>query len=333
MAPENREARVHQVFQRIMAAWSEATPDTGLIEFGVEWDPEYEDVNYQADWGYFTKDKPRHLDHKTREMLVSAVLAFRDRPGVYTHTKNALSEGATVNEMLEVFDVARFPGGGPTRMVGLNVLKRIVDEEGLSGPTDRPAKEEELAPASETRAEKVRRITAKIHSDLGYEDEALAFGVELDPDYFEIYCKSFWGFFEGRTCHTDPVTRELVICAVMAFRGMRDELYEHAKKALRLGGTMMQLLEGFQVCTAPGGPALLHEGLRASSSARRRPAAPPSSPVFTSMFLTNTFREIPRSFSRTCRGPDLLVSTNTTAEASVFPRSPAKCPQVDISRR
>ena len=99
---------------------------------------------------------------------------FRDRPGVYTHTKNALSEGATVNQMLEVFDVARFPGGGPTRMVGLNVLKRIVDEEGLTGPTDRPEKVEELAPASETRTEKVRRITARINSDLGYEDEALA---------------------------------------------------------------------------------------------------------------------------------------------------------------
>ncbi|MFC1491100.1 carboxymuconolactone decarboxylase family protein [Nitrospinota bacterium] len=55
--------------------------------------------------------------------------------------------------------------------------------------------------------------------------------------------------------------RELVVMAIMASKGMKEELYLHAKKALRLGATMEQLLEGFEVCFAPGGLALLREGL------------------------------------------------------------------------
>ena len=265
MAEDSRDEKVRQVTERVMSDWSNAAPNTSILEFAAHWDPEYEDVVRGANWGFFKKDQPRHLDHKTREMLVSAVLAFRDRPGVYTHAKNALQAGATINELLEVFNVARFPGGGPTRVAGLEALQRLAAEEGanLAGPVDRPPKQDTPRPASETREEKIQRVTDKLHRELGYPDEVIAFGVSLDPDYFETYSEAFWGFFEGRDCHTDPVTREQVLCVLMAFQGMREELYEHAKKALRLGGTMLQLLEGFEVCVAPGGFALLHEGLRA----------------------------------------------------------------------
>jgi alkylhydroperoxidase/carboxymuconolactone decarboxylase family protein YurZ len=267
MMPETREEKVRRITEEIIRDWKDATPDSSLVRFAIEWDPDYEKAYRTVSWGFFTPENPRHLDHKTREMIVSGVLAFRDRPGAYTHAKNAMAQGATVNELLEVFSLAMIPGGGPTRVVGLESLRRIVQEEGLSNPIDRPWSPDEESNGdggvSETREERVRRITESIQRSMGYEDEILAFGVQLDPDYFDRYSKVFWGFFKDKPGHLDLIQRELVVIAVMAFRGMREALYEHAKKALRLGATMEQLLECFEVCVAPGGLGQLHEGLRA----------------------------------------------------------------------
>ena len=42
---------------------------------------------------------------------------------------NAIKHGASVNDLLEVFSVAVGAGGSPTLMVGLDSLRRIVNEE------------------------------------------------------------------------------------------------------------------------------------------------------------------------------------------------------------
>jgi alkylhydroperoxidase/carboxymuconolactone decarboxylase family protein YurZ len=158
------------------------------------------------------------------------------------------------------------PGGGPTRQEGFSILRRLVDELNLDNPIPRPNPrpyEEPDPNSTESREDRVKRITEQIFADLGYEDPNIAFGVELDPDYFEVYSKIYWGFWESRECHLDPITREMVLIVLMAFRGLREELYQHCKKALRLGATMEQLLECFQVCVAPAGLGQLHLGLEA----------------------------------------------------------------------
>ncbi len=269
MPQETREERVRRVTEKIFETWKDATPDTDLVRFCTEWDPENEEAFRSLNWGYFSPDKPRHLDHRTREMIVAGLLAFRGTPGTYTHTHNAIRLGATVNQMMEVFEVAQFPGGGPTRVVGMQAVRRVVEDMKLTGPMDRPPQfAEQAAPADESREQRVHRIQEKIFHDLGYRDEGLALGVALDPDYFERYSKVYWGFFEGRETHLDPITREFVVIVIYAFKNMGDELYEHIKKALRLGATIHQLLECFQVCVAPGGLATLHVGLHAMKRAR-----------------------------------------------------------------
>lgn len=266
MAKETHEERVRRVKDKFLPIWHNAVPDNSLLSFAIEWDAEHEEHFRSGNWGFFRAEKPRHLDHKTREFLVTAILSFRDREGAYQHAKNALELGATLNQLIEVVSIGQMPGGGPTRQAGLDFLRRIAKELDLKDPIDRPDPRpfEEPDPASmESREDRVKRITERIFEDLGYEDPNIAFGVQLDPDYFEVYSKIYWGFWESRECHLDPITRELVLVVLMSFRGLREELYQHCKKALRLGATMEQLLECFEVCVAPAGIGQLHLGLEA----------------------------------------------------------------------
>lgn len=117
--------------------------------------------------------------------------------------------------------------------------------------------------APETREEKVRRITERIHRDRGFVYDVLGFGAELDPDYFEVYCQMHWGFFKEEPRHLDPKTRELIEIGILAFKGMKHEVYTHTKKALRLGATMEEALEAFEVASIGGGAPVLMEGLYA----------------------------------------------------------------------
>ena len=113
----------------------------------------------------------------------------------------------------------------------------------------------------ETREEKVKRITDRIHRDRGFVYDVLGFGVELDPDYFEVYCQMHWGFFKEEPRHLEPKTRELIEIGILAFKGMKHEVYTHTKKALRLGATMEEALEAFEVASIGGGAPVLLEGL------------------------------------------------------------------------
>ena len=123
---EEKATRVAEIFRKEREG---TTGYDNLLSFGASIDPDYWEAYRYNGWGFFTPQNKRHLDHMTREMIVCGVHSFRDRPGVYVHAKNALKEGATLNQLLEVFEVALFPGGGPSRMVGLETLKRIVDED------------------------------------------------------------------------------------------------------------------------------------------------------------------------------------------------------------
>ena len=110
MPGESREDKVRRATEKIFETWQDAAPDTGLIHFCTEWDPGNELALRSINWGYFSSDKPRYLDHKTREMIASGLLAFRATPGTCTHVRNAMRLGATVNQMLEVFEIAQIPG-------------------------------------------------------------------------------------------------------------------------------------------------------------------------------------------------------------------------------
>lgn len=56
--------------------------------------------------------------------------------------------------------------------------------------------------------------------------------------------------------------RELVVCAVLAFKGSPEGVATHAKRALALGATEQELLEAFQAIVVPGGAPALLNGVR-----------------------------------------------------------------------
>ena len=126
MSDQSREDKTRRLTAQIFEKWHDAAPDTDLIRFCAEWDPENEVVFRSVNWGFFSSDQPRYLDHKTREMIVSGLLAFRASPGTYTHVLKAVRLGASVNQMLEVFEIATIPGGGPTRTFGMKAVRKVV---------------------------------------------------------------------------------------------------------------------------------------------------------------------------------------------------------------
>lgn len=57
--------------------------------------------------------------------------------------------------------------------------------------------------------------------------------------------------------------REFVAMAILAYKGRTEVVYEHAKRAIRLGATKQKLLEVFQTAILPAGAPTLTKGLQA----------------------------------------------------------------------
>jgi alkylhydroperoxidase/carboxymuconolactone decarboxylase family protein YurZ len=251
----------------------------GRGDFAIEMDPDYFEVNLATGWGYF-KDEPRRLDHITRQIVISVFLAYTTRPGCYHQGKKGVMMGATYEQMLEAYEVGRIVGGGPVLRNGMAALKRMMDEgikPGMQqgpwtnkwvqlGKTAMPmTPEEDPAPSSESREERLIRIIQKYNPDEGGEiNKDLAYGVKLDPSFFETYVPVAWGFFGDKPRYLDPIRREMITLGILAFKGRSGEVYSHMKKALKLGATAEQLLEVFEVaCSTGAGLPVLLEGLHA----------------------------------------------------------------------
>jgi AhpD family alkylhydroperoxidase len=251
----------------------------GKANFAIELDPDYFELSLSTGWGFF-KDEPRHLDHITRQIIISVFLAYRDRPGCYDQGKKGVMMGATYEQMLEAYEVGRLVGGGPVLRNGMKALKRMIDE-GVKpgsqlgpwtnkwvplGPSNVPMTEKkDLELSSETREERILSTIRKYNPDEGGDiNKDLAYGVKLDPDFFESYVPWAWGFFGDKPRYLDPIRREMIMLVILAFKGRREEVYSHTKKALRLGATAEQLLEAFEVAGSTGaGLSVLLEGLHA----------------------------------------------------------------------
>ena len=254
-----------------------------IIHFGIELDPDFFEYRLQMGWGFF-KDEPRHLDHMTRQILIAALLTFRNRPGQYHQGKKGVMMGASYEQMMEAFEVASVTGGGPCLVDGMYALRRMKEEGVEPGcqktpwtnkwvqlgpykPGIRPEKEEDtkadVATTREERVERLLKMIGKYHPDEDGElNKDLSFGAKLDPDFFEGYAQLSWAFFNDKPRHLDPIRREMVRMLILAFQGRREDLYVHTKKAMRLGATTEQLLEAFEVGFTGGGSHVIMEGLR-----------------------------------------------------------------------
>ena len=61
-----------------------------------------------------------------------------------------------------------------------------------------------------------------------------------------------------------PMKTRLIAMAILAYRGLADAVYPHAKRALRHGATKQELMEAIETMIIPGGAPTFATGLKAS---------------------------------------------------------------------
>lgn len=96
----------------------------------------------------------------------------------------------------------------------------------------------------------------------GYFPPPWAYGVRKDIDFMEAYNNLFnMALAPGKAL---PVkTRELIVIAILAFRGSESGVYEHIKRALKHGATEQEVFEALETAIIPGGGPTFGTGLRA----------------------------------------------------------------------
>ena len=113
-------------------------------------------------------------------------------------------------------------------------------------------------PQGKRRKELLEAMT----KERGYMLPPWAYLAEKDLEFLEAYNQLYQkGLADGKALSAK--TREFIAIALLAYRGLGDGVYEHAKRALRLGATKQELLETIETSMIPGGAPTLSVGLRA----------------------------------------------------------------------
>lgn len=76
--------------------------------------------------------------------------------------------------------------------------------------------------------------------------------IRVDPDMFEAYQTVYErGLLDGK--HLPAKYRELVAMAILAYRGLREGVISHARRAHKLGATKEEILDAAETTLIPGG--------------------------------------------------------------------------------
>jgi alkylhydroperoxidase/carboxymuconolactone decarboxylase family protein YurZ len=201
-------------------------------------DPEFLDAYRELSMVPWRKT---HLDPKTKELIYIAIDANATHmylPGVRQHIKAAFAQGATVQEIMEVLELASTLGIHAMN-IGVPILVEVLEEKGLrTGPA--PLDERQLALKDE-----FTRTRGYWHS---FWDEIL----ELDPEMFDAYTE--FSSVPWRTGTLEPKVREFVY---IAFDTAATHLYVkglklHIENALGYGATTGELLEVMEIASVLG---------------------------------------------------------------------------------
>ena len=114
----------------------------------------------------------------------------------------------------------------------------------------------------EIREKRKQNLLEEIERERGRLPAQWAFLAEKDIDFMEAYNTLYSkGLMDGKALPAK--TREFIAIALLAFRGRENDVYEHCKRALRLGATKQELLEAMETSIIPGGAPTFSTGLRA----------------------------------------------------------------------
>ena len=90
-------------------------------------DPAYDGARRDITALVWTPRAPA-LPVRIRELVASAVLAYRAFPTLDAHLRRAVREGASIRELVETMETAALPGGFPVLHFALPFLRAIHDD-------------------------------------------------------------------------------------------------------------------------------------------------------------------------------------------------------------
>jgi alkylhydroperoxidase/carboxymuconolactone decarboxylase family protein YurZ len=199
------------------------------------------------------------LDPKVKHFILLAMDAAATHmyaPGCREHIRNALTLGATAEELMEVLELTSTLG-----IHACNTGVPILMEE-LEAVGRRPSRE---------LSERQERIKADFERHRGYWNSFWDDVLVLDPDFFEAYTQ--FSSVPWKSGPLEPKVKELIYTAfdVAATHLFEPGLRVHIRNALGYGATREEIMEvfelvsgiGVQAC-ALGIPILLEEAASAS---------------------------------------------------------------------
>ncbi len=118
------------------------------------------------------------------------------------------------------------------------------------------------------------QLMEQMRAARGYVYPSHAYIAEHDPAFLDVYNKLAGAalLHDGQDdgSHALPVKyREMVVCAVLAYRGSVEGVATHAKRAMAHGATEQELFEAFQATMIPGGAPTFLAGVRALMSLKQ----------------------------------------------------------------
>jgi alkylhydroperoxidase/carboxymuconolactone decarboxylase family protein YurZ len=105
-------------------------------------------------------------------------------------------------------------------------------------------------------------LLEQMRKERGYMHPSFLYLAEKDLDFLAAYNALYrCALNEGKVL---PVkTREFIAMAILAYRGLSDGVFEHAKRAMQYGATVQELMEAFETMVIPGGAPTFATGLAA----------------------------------------------------------------------
>lgn len=204
-------------------------------------DPDFFEACYELIDGHWARGS---LEPKVKELVyvaLSSHLSLREGKGVLNHTKKALEQGASPEEVLAVIEIVT-----RTSARSAKAAVPILVEEMLAA--GRPIATAETSEADRLRA---KGLSELLGEDLETSTQTWESLLKLHPDFFETL-KAFLS--TGLSLVLPVKTRELVSIAVdsLATYPDVDGLRTHIRVALREGATEYEILEVIELAVGYG---------------------------------------------------------------------------------
>ena len=224
---------------------------TPLWEGLLELDPDF----FEAYIGFSSVPwRAGPLEPKVKELVYIAIDAAATHlfvPGIRQHIRNALEQGATREEIMEVLELTSTLGIHACN-IGVPIL--VEELEAAGQPLER-----ELS-------ERQRALQADFEAKRGYWHQFWDDVLALDPDFFEAYTQ--FSSVPWTSGVLEPKVKELIYTAfdVSATHLYEPGLRQHIRNALQYGATREEVMEVIELASvigihscAVGVPILLEE--------------------------------------------------------------------------